>query len=313
MKRVMLTGGTGFVGANLTRRLLQEGHEIHLLVRPNYTQWRIQDIQTDIHLHKVALNDEEQLTSCVKKIRPDWVFHLAVHGAYPFQTELRQIVQTNIIGTINLVEACLNVGFETFVNTGSSSEYGYKDHAPSESAWLEPNSYYAVTKSSATLFCRYTAQSRGCHIPTLRLYSVYGPYEEPTRLMPTLIQQGLQGKLPPLVSPEVARDYVYVGDVVEAYLLAAAQPCQEPGGIYNVGTGIQTSLREVVDVVRRVMGITIEPEWGVMPNRQWDTNVWVADNRKIRSELGWQPRYTFEQGFRLMLNWVLDNSFILIP
>ena len=307
MKRVIITGATGFVGANLARRLLQDGHQVHLLVRPGYTRWRIQAMRNDVCLHEADLRDEEAIANVVGNIRPNWVFHLAAYGAYSWQTDLRRMVQTNIIGTINLVEACLKTGFEAFVNTGSSLEYGFKDHAPSESEWLEPNSHYAVTKASATLFCRYTAQSQGVHLPTLRLYSVYGPYEEPTRLIPTLILRGLNGELPPLVNPDITRDFVYVDDVSESYLLTATRPNQEPGAVYNVGTGVQSSLREVVDVARRVMGITVEPEWGSMPDRQWDTNVWVSDNRKIQGELGWRPRYTFEQGFRTMVNWFRDN------
>jgi nucleoside-diphosphate-sugar epimerase len=307
MKRVIITGTTGFVGANLARRLLHDGHQVHLLVRPGYTRWRIEAIRNDVCLHEADLRDEEAVANVVGSIRPDWVFHLAAYGAYSWQTDLRQMVQTNIVGTINLVEACLKTDFEAFINTGSSSEYGSKDHAPSEREWLEPNSYYAVTKASATLFCRYTAQSRGVHLITLRLYSVYGPYEEPTRLMPTLILRGLKGKLPPLVNPDIARDFVYVDDVCEAYLQAATRPGQEPGAVYNVGTGIQTSVREVVDVARRVMGITVEPEWGSMPDRQWDTNVWLSHNRKIQDELGWRPRHTFEQGFALMVNWLRNN------
>lgn len=308
MKRIILTGATGFVGANLCRRLLHDGHELHLLVRPNYLRWRIEDIRTDVHLHKINLCDEEYLRKVVDKIRPDWIFHLAAHGAYSSQTDLRQMVQTNILGTINLIEACLKTGFEAFVNTGSSSEYGFKDHAPSEIEWLEPNSYYAVTKASATLFCRYTAQNRRVLLPTLRLYSVYGPYEEPARLLPTLIRQGFTGELPPLVAPDIVRDYVYVEDVVDAYLLAATRPAQKPGAVYNVGTGVQTSLCEVVEVAWRVMNITAKPEWGTMPNRDWDTTVWVADNREIRAELGWQPHYTFEQGFRVMVDWFRSNT-----
>ena len=307
MKRAIITGATGFVGANLARRLLQDGHQVHLLVRPGYTRWRIQAMRNDVCLHEADLRDEEAIANVVGNIRPNWVFHLAAYGAYSWQTDLRRMVQTNIIGTINLVEACLKTGFEAFVNTGSSLEYGFKDHAPSESEWLEPNSHYAVTKASATLFCRYTAQSQGVHLPTLRLYSVYGPYEEPTRLIPTLILRGLNGELPPLVNPDITRDFVYVDDVSESYLLTATRPNQEPGAVYNVGTGVQSSLREVVDVARRVMGITVEPEWGSMPDRQWDTNVWVSDNRKIQGELGWRPRYTFEQGFRTMVNWFRDN------
>ena len=190
-----------------------------------------------------------------------------------------------------------------FRSTGSSSEYGFKDHAPAESDPLEPNSHYAITKAAATMFCRYTAQSRRAHLPTLRLYSVFGPYEDPGRLLPALILRGLKGELPPLADPNVARDFVYVDDVVEACLLAARVRTPEWGPIYNVGTGVTTTLREVVNVARRVMNIGAEPIWNAMPNRSWDTNVWVSDNRKIGSELHWQYRNNFEAGFRLMLDW----------
>jgi len=311
MKRVIVTGGTGFVGANLVRRLLHEGHEVHLLVRRDYAPWRIEAIRSDVQLHEVDLADAESLFPVVNQIRPTWIFHLATHGAYSSQNNLSQIVQTNILGTINLVETCIKVGFESFVNTGSSSEYGFKAHAPSEQEWLEPNSYYAVGKASATLFCRYTAQSRKLHLPTLRLYSVYGPYEEPTRLMPALIVRGLRGQLPPLVNPEIARDYVYVDDISEAYLLAATKSGQELGAVYNLGSGVQTSLREVVAAARKLMDIKVEPAWGAMPNRQWDTNVWVANNQKARDELGWRPQYSFERGLKQTLSWLRNNLALL--
>jgi nucleoside-diphosphate-sugar epimerase len=305
MKRVIVTGATGFVGSNLARRLLRDGHEVHLLVRPSHSPWRIDDIRHDVRLHEVSLEDAEGVTQTVGRIRPDWIFHLAAHGAYSSQTDLRQMVQTNLVGTINLVEACLATGFDAFVNTGSSSEYGFKDHAPAEDESPEPNSHYAVTKAAATLFCRHTAQRRAVHLPTLRLYSVYGPYEEPTRLIPRLITRGLKGELPPLVNPTVARDYVYVDDVTEAYLLAAtARGDVEPGAIYNVGTGVQTSLEEAVETARRVLSIKMEPQWASMPEREWDTSIWVANNRKIKDALGWQPRYSFEQGFQLTVEWL---------
>ena len=303
MKRVLLTGGTGFVGANLARRLLQLGHEVHLLVRPHHTAWRIEGVQADLRLHEIDLADGERLGNLVRRIGPDWVFHLAVHGAYSWQRDLGQMVRTNILGTMNLVGACVATGFEGFVNTGSSSEYGFKNHAPAETEALEPNSYYAVTKSSATFFCRYTAQSRQLRLPTLRLYSIYGPWEEPGRLLPTLVSRGLEGALPPLADPDTARDYVHVDDAVEAYLLAVSRADQPLGGIYNIGSGVQTSLRELVEVARRMLALSVEPAWGAMPGRSWDTNVWVADNRRAAEVLGWRPKLTIEEGFRRLVAW----------
>lgn len=307
-RRVLLTGGTGFIGANLTRRLLSDGHEVHLLVRPGYQSWRLEDIRADLHLHEADLADQPALTAVVAGIKPAWVFHLATYGAYSWQTDLQQIVQTNFVGTTNLVPACLQAGFEAFVHAGTSSEYGYKDHPPTECEWVEPNSHYAVTKASATLFCRYTAQKEGVRLRTLRLYSAYGPYEDPRRLIPTLIRHGLDGTLPPLVNPDIARDYVYVDDICEAFILAAECEQGEPDGVYNVGTGTQTTLREVVALAREELRISAEPQWGTMPDRQWDTTTWVADSRKIRAELGWQPTYPFPAGFRRVLAWSRTHS-----
>jgi UDP-glucose 4-epimerase len=303
MAKVLVTGASGFVGNNLTRHLLSLGHRVNLLLRESYADWRIRDIRDDVQIHTADLRDGDTVNRVVKEVSPDWVFHLAAHGAYSSQQDVIRILESNVIGTATLVQACLNVGFDAFVNTGSSSEYGFKDHSPVEQEWLEPNSYYAVAKASATLFCRYAAQTSKLRIPTLRLYSVYGPYEEPTRLMPTIIVKGLKKELPPLVAPHIARDYVYVDDVVQAYLLAATKENQEPGAVYNVGTGVQTTLRDVVDVARRALGITEEPKWGSMENRIWDTGTWVSDNRNIKRALGWRPEYTFEQGFGKMVQW----------
>lgn len=311
MKRTVITGGTGFVGANLARRLLADGHEVHLLVRQAHRPWRIEPIRSDVHLHEADIRDPKALVRALAAIRPDWVFHLATHGAYPSQTDMQEMLETNVMGTANLVHASLQAGFEAFVNTGSSSEYGFKDHAPTETEWLDPNSYYAVTKASATLFCRYTAQSQGANITTLRLYSAYGPYEAPTRLMPALILEGLHDRLPPLVNPDVARDYVYVEDVIQAYLLAADAKGQELGAVYNVGTGTETTLEEAVAVARRVLDATAEPQWGSMEGRNWDTKSWVSDSRRAREALGWEPQYDLEAGIREMVTWFQDHPTML--
>ena len=154
--------------------------------------------------------------------------------------------------------------------------------------------------------CQAIAHAQTVCITTLRLYSVYGPYEEPRRFIPSLVTLGLTGKLPKLARPEVARDYIHVDDVTEAFIAATKQR-GEIGSIYNVGTGRQTSLREAVEAACRIMNIKAVPEWGSMPNRTWDTDVWVAENGKIQRELGWRPRVNFEEGLRATVDWIREH------
>ncbi|MEI8175556.1 MAG: NAD-dependent epimerase/dehydratase family protein [Candidatus Omnitrophota bacterium] len=302
-KRVVVTGGTGFVGANLVRRLLRDGHRVCLLVRHNYDPWRIEEIRADIEIREVDLGDRPAVTQAVGEIRPAWVFHLAAYGAYSWQKHLPMMVRTNIVSTINLVQACHKSGCEVFVNTGSSSEYGSQDHACTEDELPQPKSHYAVTKLGATVFCQSSARGQKMLIPTLRLYSVYGPFEDPFRLLPALILNGLRGRLPPLVDPAAAHDFVYIDDVIDAYVLAAKSPLRAPGAVYNVGSGTQVSLREAVAIARRLMPVAQEPVWGSMQSRGRDERVWIADTGKIRRELGWTPRYTFEEGFSAFITW----------
>jgi UDP-glucose 4-epimerase len=301
-KRVLVTGGSGFVGANLARRLLADGHDVHLLLRPQRELWRLDGVLADLRIQEADLRDADSVGRVLAATRPEWIFHLAAHGAYPTQTETHSILETNLLGTANLLDAGAAVGFQAFVNSGSSSEYGHKDHAPAEDEWPEPNSAYAVAKAAATMYCRQRARRDGLPVTTLRLYSVYGPFEEPSRLVPRLIAEGLQGRLPPLVNPTVARDYLQVEDVCEAYL-AAATAGTEPGAVYNVGTGVQTTLAEIVDLVRRLLGIGAEPAWGTMPDRSWDTDVWVANPARIRAELGWSPTLDLERGLARTIAW----------
>jgi dolichol-phosphate mannosyltransferase len=218
------------------------------------------------------------------------------------------MLRTNVLGTVNLVRAALRHGVGAFVNTGSSSEYGFKDHRPSEREWLEPNSHYAVTKAAATQFCRHAAQSEDAHVVTLRLYSVYGPWEEPGRLMPAVVVHAADGRLPPLVAPDTARDYVYADDVSDAYVRAASRRGQQRGAVYNVGSGRQTTIRQVVAAARRVLGVGARPVWGSMPNRRWDTTVWVSDPRAIGRALGWRARTPLDVGLRRMATWLRGDA-----
>jgi nucleoside-diphosphate-sugar epimerase len=305
---VLVTGGTGFVGANLVRRLLADGHNVHLFTRTGRDQWRLSDIRSEVQNHSVDLWDAATVGTLVERIRPAWVFHLATYGAYPEQDDFTEAVRTNVEGTLNLVRACISTGVETFVNTGSSSEYGFKSSAPSEDDGVDPISYYAATKASATIICRQLARMHEVRIVTLRLYSVYGPFEEPGRFVPALVMAGLSGSLPPLASPKIARDFVYVDDVVEAFLLAAASPALKPGDIYNVGTGVQVTLARAVAVARKVFGLADKPVWGSMANRSWDTSVWIADSTRIQEHLGWEPAHDFTSGLKLTRDWFQAHS-----
>jgi nucleoside-diphosphate-sugar epimerase len=307
VQRVLITGATGFVGANLARRMLELGHELHCLVRASHRPWRLRDAGAGLRLHVADVTDRAAVDALVATVRPQWVFHLAAYGGYSTQLDAGRCVRTNVEGSVNLIDAAARHGVERFVNTGSSSEYGFKDHAPAEDEPTEPNSLYAVTKDAATAYARYAGRSGRLHATTLRLYSVYGPYEEPTRLIPTVTVSGLEGRYPPLVAPEVARDFVYVDDVVAAYE-AALEAAVPAGAIYNVGSGTQTSLRTVIDVSRAHFAIAEEPQWGSMPNRAWDTTSWVANVARVGAELGWKASTPFEEGFARTATWVAQTA-----
>lgn len=311
MKRVVVTGAAGFIGANVARRLLDDGYDPTLLTGPDSDCWRLAEIERHAPIVQLDLADGDAVANAVGTARPDWILHLAAHGAYSWQTDRAAILRTNVVGTANLLEAARRAEVEAFVNTGSSSEYGLKSRAPTEDDSVEPNSAYAVAKASATMLCRHVAAADGLNLCTLRLYSAYGPWEEPKRLIPALAVEGLHGRFPPLVDPQTARDFVWVGDIVDAYLLAARAVHAEPGAVYNVGTGTQTTVGEAAEIARDVLEIDARPCWGSMPARMWDTDRWIADSRKIRDRLGWRPTRTFREGFTELAWWLRARPDIL--
>jgi nucleoside-diphosphate-sugar epimerase len=308
VKRVLLTGGTGFVGASLTRRLLRDGHEVHLLLRPGHATWRLDDVRDHVRTHVLDATDRSAVDALVAEVRPEWVFHLMAYGAYSQQRDAIEMARTNVTATMTLMESCASRGFEAFVHAGSSSEYGLADHAPREDEALAPNSAYAVTKAAATHFGQYMARSRDLHIVTLRLYAVFGPWEEPTRLVPNLLTHALRGELPDLVDPRIARDFVYVDDVDDAFVRAATQSAQGRGAVYNVGSGTQCTLGDLVEVVRRLFEVEQEPRWGSMPNRAWDTAIWVSDSSLAAARIGWQSRTSLEAGLTATAEWIRASA-----
>lgn len=304
MKRALVTGGSGFVGANLVRRLLREGHEVHLILRDGHQPWRLAGIMSDVRAIGCDLTDADSVRDAVAAAKPDWVFHLAAYGAYPTQTGFARMVAVNVLGGANLMQCCAEAGVEFFANAGSSSEYGYKTAAARESDRIEPNSHYAITKAAATHYGQLVARGAGLHCVTFRLYSIYGPYEEPTRLIPTLLVHGLRGGLPPLVAPDTARDFVHVDDAVEAFVRAAREGAGAPGAVYNVASGTQTTLAEVVEHARRLLRISAEPAWGTLGRREWDTSVWRGDPSALHGAIGWRAEVDLARGLQSTLDWL---------
>jgi nucleoside-diphosphate-sugar epimerase len=305
--RTLLTGAAGFVGAVLTRRLLAAGHEVHALLRPGSDAWRLKDVLPEVRRVDVDLRDLDAVKSAAAAARPDAIFHLAAHGAYPFQTDPSAIIETNFLGTWNLLKATAGLDYQVFVNTGSSSEYGFKDYAMRETDLLEPNSYYSVAKCAQTLLCQHFAHVEKKPITTFRLFSAFGPWEEPTRLVPTLIRRCLRGEALKLVPRETARDFVFVDDVVDAYL-AIDKLAALSGEIVNIGTGVQSTVGDVVDAVLRHTGARVECHWGAMQPRIWDAKTWVGDCTKSMRLLGWRPRTSLDEGLRQTVAWMGDRS-----
>jgi dolichol-phosphate mannosyltransferase len=299
---VLVTGAAGFIGANLVRRLLTEGHAVHAAVRPGSEAWRLEGAP-DARRLELDVGDAEAVAAAVGKVRPELVFHLAAHGAYSWQTDVSEMARVNVAGTIALVDACARAECQALVHAGSSSEYGFRADPPAEDDALRPNSAYAATKAAAALYCAHASREGRLAARTLRVYSAYGPWEEPGRLIPTLVALARRGRLPPMADPDTARDFVHVDDVVEAFVLAAAAG-SEAGDTFNVGSGVQTTLAELVALVRDLFALQVEPLWGAAPARSWDTDAWVADVSRARRDLGWAPRWSLEAGLRGVGDWL---------
>lgn len=312
-KRILITGVTGFVCACLLHRLMNDGFSnISIIIRKTSNIWRIKDVMDEVKVYYSDLLDLEKLEKVVSQVKPEIIYHLATYGAYPgFQEDIKRIYETNLFGVINLLNASAKVGFECFVNTGSSSEYGEKKEPMAETHLLEPNSDYGVSKASATLYCQNFARQHNLSIVTLRLFSPYGYYEDQNRLIPYVILSCLLGKDPELSSPDSVRDFIFIEDVVESYTKVIQKNSQNISGqIFNIGSGKQYSIDEVVSTIIKITGDKAKPKWNSVFNPRSEPDMWVADISKAKDILNWSPRYSLEEGLRKDIEWFKKNLYL---
>jgi len=306
-RKVLVTGATGFIGSNLVRRLLKGGYEVYILIRAQSDLWRIEDIKDRLRIHTASLENYAELDKAVSEIKPEIIFHLATYGGFSSQSEPDRIISTNVIGTMNLFRACLKTGFSLFVNTGSSSEYGIKDHPMSEEDELETITYYGATKAALSVFFSKIAKSQNLNIVTFRPFGVYGYYEEKDRLVSYLILSCLRNKNPELSTPSSVRDFIFVDDLIDGYM-AAIDKEGVGGEIFNLGAGVQYSVGEVARFVIELSGKNLKPIYGKRPSTQkMEPNCWVAEISKAKRMLGWEPRHDIRQGLKKDFEWFSKN------
>ncbi|NBV51023.1 NAD-dependent epimerase/dehydratase family protein, partial [bacterium] len=304
---ILVIGASGFVGSKLFFSLSRLRGDVFAASRNILASWRFVNKDHSIQnrqLLNLDIGNYQNLSTVLQKIKPRTIFNLSAYGAYERQSDFAQIHRVNYWGTLNLVRILQELGCDAFVQAGSSSEYGLNCTAPLEESQLKPNSDYAVSKGAASLLVSYYGGITGLPCAHLRLYSVYGPFEEKDRLIPRLVEAGIKGKFPPFADKHISRDFLYVDDCTRAFVKAALTVCKsEPGLSLNVGTGKRTTLEEVAQTAGKVFGISEPPSFGTMSNRKWDLSNWYSNSTQATHKMDWSARVSFEEGLRLTKAW----------
>lgn len=299
---VLVLGASGFVGSNLLRSLLSERCDVVGTVFSGDT-WRLKNLPST-NISFINLQDPESVSSVLQRISPRTIFDCSSFGAYSFEQDYERVHETNYISFIRLMEEVSKMELAAFIHAGSSSEYGLNSEAPTENMQLLPNSHYAVSKTAASAVVTYFGKVRGVPVINLRLYSVYGSYEDSSRLIPAICEASLRGELPTLAGPEVSRDFVHVDDAVEAFIRAAyfMKP-NLAGESINIGSGQATTLAALADLTIECFQLSTTPHYNPVSGRDWDTDKWYADTTKASHLLGWSAKTDLKEGLIRTREW----------
>ncbi len=296
--KILVTGGAGFVGSHVVDRCIEAGHQVAVV--DDLSTGERKHVNGAARLH-VADIRSPSLLDVFRSAKPDVVVHLAAQAAVSRSVEDPRLdADINVIGSINLLECCRQVGAQRFVyvSTGGAG-YGDTEVVPTpESHPTRPLSPYGVSKVTGELYLACWESLHGLRGIVLRLANIYGPRQNPhgeAGVVAIFTDRLLRGD-PCIINGDglQTRDYVYVGDVAEAVRLALDRT--EVTGPVNIGTGIETSVVTLLERLRTAAGIHGEARHG--PARPGEQRRSLLDPRRAREELGWTPRVTLDEGLR---------------
>lgn len=304
--RVLLTGATGFLGAHLARRLVAAGCWVGALLRPGSNTARIADLLDRLHPLPGDLLVPESLAAAVHACAPRYVFHLAAHGVDRPLASATASVQTNVQGTVNLLEACRAADLARFVYVGTCYEYGDGGAPCHEDQPVAPANFYAASKAAGGLFCGVYQRVYSLPVVTVRPFQTYGPYQGCRLLLPYAITTALRGADLRLTPGEQVRDFVYVDDVIEGLVAAATAPAAV-GQTINLGSGEGTTVRRAVEMALDILGWPVRAHFGALDYRPGEIRDLRADPRRAHELLGWQARTGLADGLQRTVGWYRAN------
>jgi nucleoside-diphosphate-sugar epimerase len=305
-ERYLVVGASGFIGANLTRKLAEEGKDVHGLTREKSNTWRLKDVQ-GVEIILGDITNKPDLQQKLVEVDPTHIINLATYGVYRDQKDYQKIIEVNLTGSLNLFEASRELkNLKLLINTGSVYEYGSLPGQMKESTVAPARNFYDATKVATTAFTQSYSSLKILPICTIRPFTAYGPYEDSRRLVSTVINTVKAGKNP-RTSPEAIRDFIYIDDLVDAYILALQSPETIIGQIINIGSGQPTKIKDFVSLITDQLETDIKPIDAPEFTSPTDSQCW-ADIKKAKNLLSWQPSTSNIAGIKKTIRWHLQNQ-----